>query len=266
VYTAHTAKIGAEHMSGVALVTGARRGIGKAIALKLAAEGFDVAANDVVASDELAAVVHEIVQLGRQSVAVIGDIADTSAHGRMLDEAQSIGALTSLVNNAGVGVMNRGDLLDVTAESYDRCQNINTRGTFFLTQAFAKRALAAGRTTNHRSIITISSSNVTAVSIARGEYCISKAAIAMVTKLFAARLSDHGIGVYEIQPGFIETDMTAPVLEKYQGLIDGGMTVVKRMGQPADVAQVAATMALGLLPYTVGQAIQVDGGLLSVRY
>ncbi|MDE2446658.1 MAG: 3-ketoacyl-ACP reductase, partial [Alphaproteobacteria bacterium] len=240
-------------------------GIGKAIALKLATEGFDVAVNDVAASDELEGVVASIRTMGRKARAVAGDISDTSSHAHILDEAALLGPLTTLVNNAGVGVMSRGDMLEVTEESYDRCQNINTRGTFFLCQAFAKRMLAAP-SAQHRSIITISSSNVTALSISRSEYCISKAAVSMATKLFAARLSDHGIGVYEIQPGFIETDMTAPVLEKYQGLIDGGLTVIKRMGQPEDVARVAATMALGFLPYTVGQAVQVDGGLLSVRY
>jgi NAD(P)-dependent dehydrogenase (short-subunit alcohol dehydrogenase family) len=252
-------------MRGTAFVTGASRGIGKAIALTLAKDGFDVAVNDIETSRDLDAVVSDIKALGVQSIAVIGDISKTETHQSMLDQAESIGPLITLVNNAGVGVMNRGDLLDVTYESYDRCQNINTRGTFFLTQAFAKRVLKH-KQSGHISIITISSSNVSALSIARGEYCISKAAVSMATKLFAARLSNDGIGVYEIQPGFIETDMTAPVLEKYNKLIDEGLTVIKRFGQPDDVARVASTMAQGLLPYTVGQAIQVDGGLLSVRY
>jgi NAD(P)-dependent dehydrogenase (short-subunit alcohol dehydrogenase family) len=253
-------------MKGTAFVTGARRGIGKAIALTLAEDGFDVAVNDAEASEDLDAVVSQIKKMGRKSIAVIGDISKIDTHHAMLEKAESIGALITLVNNAGVGVVNRGDLLDVGLESYDRCQNINTRGTFFLTQAFAKRILKQAQTSNHKSIITISSSNVTAISIARGEYCISKAAVSMATKLFAARLSNEGIGVYEIQPGFIETDMTAPVLEKYNRLIDDGLTVIKRFGQPQDVARVASTMAQGLLPYTVGQAIQVDGGLLTVRY
>ncbi len=253
-------------MKGTAFVTGARRGIGKAIALTLAQDGFDVAVNDVEDSDELHSVVAQIKTLGRNSVHVVGDISKIETHHTMLAQAEKIGHLTTLVNNAGVGVMSRGDLLDVTAESYDRCLNINTRGKFFLTQAFAKHVLKNKAIEVHRSIITISSSNVSALSIARGEYCISKAAVSMATKLFAARLSNEGIGVYEIQPGFIETDMTAPVLEKYSKLIDDGLTVIKRFGQPEDVARVASTMAQGLLPYTVGQAIQVDGGLLSVRY
>ena len=136
----------------------------------------------------------------------------------------------------------------------------------FRSQAFAKRLLARKRGPQHHSIINISSSNSVAVSIARAEYCVSKAAVSMVTKLFAARLANEGIGVYEIRPGFIETDMILPVKAKYHKLIDEGLTAIKRFGQPEDVACVASTMAQGLLPYTVGEAISVDGGLLTVRY
>lgn len=253
-------------MNGNALVTGAARGIGKAIALALAQDGFDVVVNDVAASAEVDAVVSEIKSLGRKSIAVIGDISNLESHMSMLDEAEMIEPLSTLVNNAGVSVLNRGDLLDVSLASYNRCMDINTRGTFFLSQAFAKRLLMQTQKAKHRSIINISSCNATAVSISRGEYCISKAAVSMTSKLFAARLSDEGIGVYEIQPGFIETDMTAPAKAKYDKMIDEGLTVIKRFGQPADVGRVASTMAQGLLPYTVGQAIQVDGGLLTVRY
>jgi NAD(P)-dependent dehydrogenase (short-subunit alcohol dehydrogenase family) len=253
-------------MTQAALVTGARRGIGKAIALALAEAGFNVAVADVVAPDELTNVAAEIRALGGKSAAIIADIGDIGAHGGLLDEAEAaVGQLTTLVNNAGVSVLSRGDLLDVTAESYDRCLAINTRGAFFLTQAFAKRVLNAPSTA-HRSIVTISSANAVAPSIARGEYCISKAGAAMITKLFAARLSNDGIGVYEIQPGFIETDMTAPSKAKYDALIDGGLTVIKRFGTPQEVARIALTMASGLLPYTSGQVVQADGGLLSVRY
>ena len=253
-------------MTQAALVTGGRRGIGRAIALALAEAGFDVAVADVVASDELAAVAGEIARRGRKSAAITADIGDIAAHERLLDTAQAaLGPLTTLVNNAGVSVLSRGDLLDVTAESYDRCLAINTRATFFLTQAFARRLLG-NPATAHRSIVTISSANAVAPSIARGEYCISKAGAAMITKLFAARLSDEGIGVYEIQPGFIETDMTAPSKAKYDALIEGGLTVIKRFGTPEEVARIALTLASGLLPYTSGQVITADGGLLSVRY
>ncbi len=255
-------------MHPIALVTGARRGIGKAIALALAEAGFDVAVNDLEASADLTATCGTIAKLGHKAAAVIGDIGDIAQHTRMLDEAEAaLGILTTLVNNAGVSVLSRGDLLDVTAQSYDRCLDINTRGTFFLTQAFATRLLTRADSGGaHRSIVTVSSANAVAPSIARGEYCVSKAAVSMMTKLFAARLSGDGIGVYEIQPGFIETDMTAPSKAKYDKLIEGGLTVIKRFGQPEEVARIALTLASGLLPYTSGQIVQADGGLLSVRY
>lgn len=253
-------------MTQAALVTGGRRGIGKAIALALADQGFDVAVADVVASDELSAVAAEIAARGRKSAAIAADIGAIGAHDAVLDQAEAaLGPLTTLVNNAGVSVLNRGDLLDVSPESYDRCLAVNTRGTFFLTQAFARRLLK-NPSTAHRSIVTVSSANAVAPSIARGEYCVSKAGAAMITKLFAARLSNDGIGVYEIQPGFIETDMTAPSKAKYDALIEGGLTVIKRFGTPEEVARIAVTLASGLLPYTSGQVIQADGGLLSVRY
>jgi NAD(P)-dependent dehydrogenase (short-subunit alcohol dehydrogenase family) len=253
-------------MTQAALVTGARRGIGKAIALMLADSGFDVAVLDHTASTELDAVAQAIRAKGRKAYVMATDIADTAAHERALDlAAAALGPITALINNAGVSVMNRGDLLDVTQESYDRCQTINTRGTFFLTQAFARRLLNV-KSESHRSIINITSANATAVSISRGEYCISKAGASMMSKLFAARLSDEGIGVYEIQPGFIETDMTAPAKAKYDKLIADGLTVIRRWGKPEDVARIATTMATGLLPYTSGQCVLADGGLMTVRY
>jgi len=255
-------------MHGIALVTGARRGIGRAIALALAEDGFDVAVNDIAPLPELLETCLEITRLGRKSIAISGDLGDAAQHARMLDEAEAgLGPLTTLINNAGVGVINRGDLLEVSAASYDRCMGVNARGTFFLTQAFAKRLLARERAAGvHHSIVTVSSANAIAPSVSRGEYCMSKAAASMMSKLFAARLSNDGIGVYEIQPGFIETEMTAPAKARYDGLIAGGMTTIRRWGQPEEVARIALTLANGLLPYTSGQVVQADGGLLTVRY
>ncbi|MDE2385619.1 MAG: 3-ketoacyl-ACP reductase [Alphaproteobacteria bacterium] len=251
---------------GVAFVTGAQRGMGRAIALSLAAEGFDVAAVDLQINAALEDTVAEIRAKGVKGVAVACNIADLSAHQPAIDAAQeALGPMTTLVNNAGVSVKVRGDLLEVSPESYDFCQSVNTRGTFFLTQAFARR-LRETITPCHRSIITITSANATAVSVARGEYCISKAGASMMSKLFAARLSDEDIGVYEIQPGFIDTEMVAPSKAKYDALIAGGLTVIKRFGTPGEVGRIATTLACGLLPYTSGQAIQADGGLLTVRY
>jgi len=247
-----------------AFVTGARRGIGKAIALALAEARFDVAVNDVTDDEELKATVADIAALGVKVVAVTGDIADIAGHEALLEKAETaLGPLTTLVNNAGVSVQSRGDLLDVTPQSYDRCLDVNTRGTFFLTQTFAKRLKPSSQ---HRSIVTISSANANGVSITRGEYCISKAGVSMMSKLFAARLSNEGIGVYEIQPGFIETDMTAPSKARYDKLIGEGLTVIKRFGTPEEVGRIALTLAQGLLPYTTGQIIQADAGLMMVRY
>ncbi len=251
---------------GVAIVTGAQRGMGKAITLALAAEGYDVAAVDLEVTPALQEVVTVAKTKGIKAVALACNIGDIASHNKVLDEAEAaLGPLTTLINNAGVSVKVRGDLLDVTADAYDHCLNINTRGTFFLTQAFAKR-LRESLTHCHRSIVTITSANATAVSIARGEYCISKAGASMMSKLFAARLSDEDIGVYEVQPGFIDTEMVRPSKAKYDALIEGGLTVIKRFGTTEEVARIVVTLANGLLPYTSGQAIQADGGLLSVRY
>jgi NAD(P)-dependent dehydrogenase (short-subunit alcohol dehydrogenase family) len=251
---------------GQVLVTGARRGIGKAIALALAAADYDVVVADVVASDELSDVARQISDMGMKSAAIVADIADITSHEKLLDQAETaLGPLTTLVNNAGVSVMSRGDLLEVTPKSFDRCIAVNTRGTFFLTQAFAKRVRDTP-TKCHRSIISITSANVQAASITRGEYCISKAGAAMMTKLFASRLADEDIGVYEIQPGFIDTEMTAPSKAKYDALIENGLTMIKRFGTPGEVARIAVTLASGLLPYTAGQVIMADGGLMTVRY
>ena len=251
---------------GVAIVTGAQRGMGKAIALALAAEGYDIAAVDLEINAALEEVVFMCAAMKVKAVGLYCDIGNLSTHEAMLEAAEAaLGPLTTLVNNAGVSVKSRGDLLEVTPEAYDHCLNINTRGTFFLTQAFAKR-MRDTPTTCHRSIITITSTNATAVSIARGEYCISKAGASMMSKLFAARLSDEDIGVYEIQPGVIDTDMVKPSRAKYEALIESGLTVIKRLGTPEEVARIVVTLANGLLPYTSGQAIQADGGLSTVRF
>lgn len=162
-------------------------------------------------------------------------------------------------------MLSRGDLLDVTPEAYDHCQDINTRGTFFLTQAFAKRLLARAPGPHHRSIVTITSSNAQAVSIQRGEYCVSKAALSMVSSLFAVRLGGEGIGVYEVVPGLIETEMSSVSKSRYDADIERGWLVNARWGRPEEVARVVSTLAQGLLPYTVGQAIKVDGGMLINR-
>ena len=251
---------------GVAIVTGAQRGLGKAIALALAAEGYNIAAVDLEKNAALEEVVSQCKAMKVKAVGLSCNIGDLTTHQQMLEAATgALGPLTTLVNNAGVSVKSRGDLLEVTPEAYDHCLNINTRGTFFLTQAFAIRMRNTAATC-HRSIITITSSNATAVSISRAEYCISKAGASMMSKLFASRLSDEDIGVYEIQPGVIDTDMVKPSRAKYEALIESGLTTIKRLGTPEEVARIAVTLANGLLPYTSGQVIQADGGLSTVRF
>ena len=255
-------------MSGAALVTGGARGIGRAIALGLARAGFAVAINDrahdAACDDTLA----DLARLGVRASLAVGDVADIGSHAGMLDAAEAaVGPLTTLVNNAGVSVASRGDLLDVTPEAYDRCQSVNTRALFFLSQSFARRLLGRARDPlPHHAIINITSSNARAASIARGEYCVSKAAAAMVSKLFAVRLAPEGIGVYDIQPGIIETNMTAPVRDAYAQRIREGLTPLPRMGQPDDIARVATCLARGEFAFAVGQTVQADGGLVLPHY
>jgi 3-oxoacyl-[acyl-carrier protein] reductase len=256
-------------MSGyTALITGSSRGIGKGIALALAAEGFSIGVNAPVADAEVDETVAELRSLGIASEAVIGDVSDLSTHERMLDTAEAAsGPLTTLVNNAGVSSLRRGDLLEVTPESYDRCQSVNTRGGFFLTQAWARRVLKRERPRGlHHCVITVSSSNASAVSIARGEYCVSKAGASMMARLFAVRLGADEIGSYEIRPGLIETAMTEPAKDLYLRRISEGLTVAQRMGKPSDIGSIAAALATGKLAFCTGQALQADGGLAIPRF
>jgi NAD(P)-dependent dehydrogenase (short-subunit alcohol dehydrogenase family) len=254
----------------IALVTGSRRGIGRAIAIELGRAGFDIALTDALASDELDDAVREVQQTGAQAIAVISNLAAIDAHPATLRAIEGAldGQIDCLVNNAGVSVMSRGDLLEVTPESFDRCIAVNTRGTFFLTQAFAKHCLArpGAPVAPHPSIITITSSNAIAASPLRGEYCVSKAGLSMASTLFSLRLAEHGISVYEVQPGLIETEMTAPSRARYDAQIEQGLTAIKRWGTPQEVATTVRTLATGGLPYSVGQAIRIDGGLLVTKY
>jgi NAD(P)-dependent dehydrogenase (short-subunit alcohol dehydrogenase family) len=231
------------------------------VALRLARSGFDVAVNDVEADADGEAVVAEIRAIGRRALLVPLDIARIDGHDALLDLVEAeLGPLACLVNNAGVSVLVRGDLLEVGEASFDRCLDINLKGTFFLTQA-AARHMVRQPAEGHRSIVTISSISAEVVSTSRGEYCIAKAGLAMLTKLFSLRLADEGIGVYEVRPGIIRTPMTEPSAERLGRLIEDGFTPIRRWGEPLDVAEAVATVAEGRLPFTVGQVITVDGGL-----
>jgi len=251
----------------VALITGGRRGIGRAIALALADAGFDLAVNDLErdrdAEDTLAAA----AERGAKAIFLAADIAELGSHAHLVDGAiGAFGRLDCLVNNAGVSVLSRGDLLDVSVESYDRCLSVNLRGPFFLTQRVAREMLTRPAREPPRSIVTITSVNAELASPSRGEYCISKAGASMLTRLFALRLAAHGIGVYEVRPGIIRTSMTAPSAERYDREIAAGATPIARWGEPEDVGHVVATAAAGRLPFSVGQVIYVDGGLGVPRF
>lgn len=249
-------------MRSAALVTGARRGIGRATCAALAARGFDVIGADV--SDDGAAETEAAVTAAGGSFRfLVADVAATAAHGALVEAAwSSFAGLECLVNNAGVGAIARGDLLDVTEASFDRCLSVNTRGAFFLAQAVARRMLASDAPRRGtRSMVFISSANAFMPAVDRGEYCVSKAATSMVTKLFAVRLAEADIAVHEIRPGVIRTDMTAPVAERYTARIEAGLSPVRRWGEAEDVGRAIATLAAGDIPFTTGEAFHIDGGL-----
>lgn len=252
----------------VALVTGAGRGIGRAIALELAHHGFDLALNDSSPGAELDTTVALVAATGARSLALPFDVADLGAHApALLRLEERLGPITTLVNNAGVGVLQRGDPLDVTEASFDRCMQINAKAVFFLSQAVARRLVAqTADPARPRSVITVTSSNATAVAVQRSEYCASKAAAAMISRCFAARLGAEGIAVYDVQPGLIETPMTAPVIDSYRQRAAEGLCLLPRVGQPEDVGRVVTSLATNRLPYTTGHVISVDGGMLVPRF
>ena len=247
----------------VAAVTGARRGIGHAIACDLAAAGYDLLLLDIERDEASEQQIHDLLVPGRRATCLRADMRDIEARHDLADALfNTYGALDCLVNNAGVQVQVRGDLLDVTPESYDRVMGINLRGTFFLTQAVAQRMLVQPAEQGlHRSIVTISSANAYLAGPDRPEYCMSKMALSMMTRMFALRLGEAGICTYEIRPGIIRTGMTAPATEKYDRWIAGGLTPIARWGEPRDVASAVRTLAEGRMPFCTGSAFHIDGGL-----
>ena len=249
-------------------MTGSTRGIGLASAVALARQGFAVAVNGPADDDELAVAVEQVGATGAHVAAMPLDVADIDAHDAAIAYVEdAIGPLTTLVNNAGVSVMNRGDPIDVTEQSWDRCLTVNAKAMFFMTQAFARRLLARERDAScFHSIINVTSSNAEAVAVSRAEYCASKAGAAMVSKAWAVRLGAEDIAVYDVRPGVIDTDMTSPVINEYERRAADGLTLIPRVGQPKDVGEIIGSLASGKLPYTTGQVIYADGGMLVQRF
>ncbi len=249
-------------MKPLALVTGGNRGIGRAIVLALAQRGFDVAFVDLADNEDTGITRREAEQRGARVSFAVADIADLTQHERIVDTAYAqFGRLDVLVNNAGISVARRGDVLDVTPESFDRVLDVNLRGTFFLTQTAARRMVENPAGTGSRSIVTVTSANAFIAGADRAEYCLSKSALSMMVKIFAIRLAEAGIAVYEIRPGVIRTEMTRVATEKYDRLIGEGLTPIRRWGEPVDVGLAVAALAAGDFPFVTGDAFHVDGGL-----
>jgi 3-oxoacyl-[acyl-carrier protein] reductase len=248
----------------VAAVTGGRTGIGRGICLALAEQGWSVVVIDLVNDTQAEQTMVDIREQGVRAAFVQADIAQVEKADETVAAAlAALGRIDVLVNNAGVQVSDRSvDILGTTVESYDRLMAVNMRGTFFLTQAFAKAMLAQTREAHaHPAIITISSSNALHAKTKGAEYCISKSGLSMMNKIMALQLAPHGIACYEVQPGLIKTEMNASMHKKYEPLVAAGLTPVARWGLAEDVGVTVATLAAGGLRFVTGEAIHVDGGM-----
>src|ERR1700760_3275915 len=248
----------------VALVTGGTRGIGLGIARKLAEAGFTLVITRRPPAEQVQPVRQQLREFAPHSLYVPADVASATDRKHLLAtiEAQ-LGRLDVLVNNAGIAPRVRADVLEASEESFDELIATNLRGPYFLTQSAA--AWMIRQPQGPRAIINISSVSATVASVNRGDYCISKAGIAMATKLWAVRLAEYGIPVYEVRPGIIETDMTQGVKGKYDALIEGGILLEKRWGTPDDIGTAVSMLARGELPYATGAVLVLDGGVTLAR-
>ncbi len=249
----------------VALITGGTRGIGFGCACSLAREGYNLGVNGVRSDEKIADALDELRSLGVDVIYCRGDIGSPEDRGVILESVRDhFGKLNVLINNAAIAPRERKDILEASEESFDSVLNVNLKGAYFLTQASANWMVEQKAKDPHfqASIINVTSISATVVSVNRGEYCVAKAGLSMATQLFAARLGEFDIPVYEIRPGVTHTDMTAApaVREKYDKLIADGLTVQKRWAFPEDVGKAAAALARGDFPYSTGQVILVDGG------
>jgi 3-oxoacyl-[acyl-carrier protein] reductase len=252
----------------VALVTGGTRGIGLGIARALARDGFDLVVCGLREEAEVAPVLAELRAGGAAAHYVRADVGERRDRARLVSQIRERpGRLHVLVNNAGVGPRVRADILEAEEASFERLVRVNLQGPYFLTQSVARWMLEERRADPAWSgaIVFVTSCSATMVSTNRGEYCVSKAGLAMASQLWAARLAEAGIPVYEVRPGIVRTDMTAGVAEKYDRLIADGVVPQRRWGQPDDVARVVAALARGDAPYSTGAVVTVDGGLTIPR-
>ncbi len=251
-------------MPKVALVTGGSRGIGLGISRCLAGEGYNLAICGRRPETQVGDALSELRKTGVEVLYIRADVAQRDDRSRLLGEIEErFGCLNVLVNNAGVAPEKRVDMLETSEESFDRVMDVNLKGPYFLTQAAARWMIKQKQADSNYEgrIINISSVSATVASPGRSEYCVSKAGLSMTTKLWAALLGESGIPVYEVRPGIVMTDMTAGVSERYQKLIDGGLTIQRRWGLPEDVGRAVAMLVRGDLTYSTGQVIMVDGGL-----
>lgn len=252
----------------VALVTGGARGIGLGISRSLAADGFDLAVCGVRDAEAVESTLEDLRSLGGRVEYFRADVSQTEDRQRLIEGVRDVfGRLHVLVNNAGVAPNVRADILEASEESFDRLVQINLKGPYFLTQLAARWMVEQkGSDADFDGcIINVSSVSATVASTNRGDYCITKAGISMATKLWAARMGEFGVPVYEIQPGIIRTDMTSGVTEKYDRLIEDGLLVQGRWGTPDDIGRTAAALARGDIPYATGQVIYTNGGLTLQR-
>ena len=255
-------------MNRVAFITGGSRGIGYGIAVELAKNKFDLAINGMRSAGEVKNIMNDLKAYGVDVIYCQGDIAAKQAREGMIDQIRKYyGQLNILVNNAGIAPKERKDILEASEESFQHVVSTNLQGPYFLTQAVAKWLIEQKQQDGsfEACIVNISSISATVASVNRGEYCIAKAGLSMATQLFATRLGEFNIPVYEVRPGIIHTDMTAGVIEKYDKLIGAGLTVQNRWGEADDVGKAVAALALRYFPYSTGQVIMVDGGLTVPR-
>lgn len=246
--------------SPLAVVTGARRGIGAGIAMELAKRGFKLAITDID-GDGVDEVISEAQSCGSEAKFFQSNLAQVDGHSEVVELIHQWGGpIACLINNAGIPSPSRGDLLDVSPDSFDKVMDVNLRGTFFFTQEVVKHMLNT-KTEFERSIVTVSSVSVELASIERAEYCLSKSGLGMLTKLFALRLAPHQIGVFEVRPGVIKTPMTETVAKKYDERIAEGLVPMGRWGYPIDVARAVAALVEGKLAFSTGSVLHVDGAL-----